>query len=78
MNILTKLFCKHKYKLIISLPCTFKCDDDTVLNLPIDLFECKICGKRKVIREPDCFYRGNLLKAINLWVKGQLDLEDLK
>ena len=72
-----KFLCKHSYELIKQIPCTFKYNDNTKIPVSIFLFECKKCHKRKVIKDANCFYNSTLLKKLKLWLKDEIDMEDI-
>lgn len=72
-----KFLCKHSYELIKRIPCTFRFNDNTQIAVPIFLFECKKCHRRKVIRDENCFYNSSVLKKLELWLKGEIDMEDI-
>ena len=69
-----QLFCKHKYKQLGELPCSFVYDDGYKASVPITFLECSECGKRKLIRSEKWYYNDNLLSKVFLWEKGQLDM----
>ena len=62
--------CPHEYKLVGEIPATAVHDND-LYEVPCYFLECKNCGKRIVLREPDYNYRDSFLDMLNLWEKGQ-------
>lgn len=69
-----KLFCKHKYNLKIVLPCIFKTIEGQHLDCPVYLYECNKCGKRKVIKDMNSFYKPSLLKQLKMWSKHEIEI----
>ena len=78
MSIWNKLFCKHKYEVQLKLPCTFEFDDKHSVSVPIHLLECKLCGHRKVLKSSKCFYCKPITDLVNLYQKGQIDIDQIK
>lgn len=73
-----QLFCKHSYKRIASLPCTYKVTNEQIINVPIYFYICSKCRKRKIIKFNSLFYNDSLLAQVELWQKGELDFKDIE
>lgn len=71
-----RLKCKHKYKLKIVLPCRFRTIENNCLDCSVYLYECNKCGKRKVIRDANSFYKRTLLWQLNMWAKGEIEINN--
>ena len=71
---LKQLFCNHKYQYLGRWSCTFKFEDSTKVSVPITFLECNKCGKRKALKEGNCYYNTEVLNYTKLWEKGQLEL----
>jgi hypothetical protein len=73
---LKRLFCKHNYGYKGVWKCTFRfMAKDKESPVPIHFFECRKCGKRKIIKESDCLYNNNILNLAKLWLKGEIDVD---
>lgn len=72
---LKQLFCKHDYKLIHYIPCTFN-SRGTILKVPISLYECSRCGHRRVKKADNYFYHYTILDQVKMWKKGEYTFLD--
>lgn len=75
MGFFSNLFCKHKYTKIGWLPTMFRTEEGENVDVSTSLYECRLCGKRKIIRDSSCFYTPQLLKKLKLWQKHELEYE---
>ena len=62
--------CPHEYKQVGNIPARAT-HDGTTYDVPCFFLECKHCGKRKVLREPDFNYLDSFLAMLDLWERGQ-------
>lgn len=71
-----QFFCNHHYYFQGQIKCTYTWEDAGVTSqCPIAFFECIKCGKRIIIRKkPKWYYNDTILEEIDLWRKGQLDI----
>lgn len=74
---LNKLFkrCKHDYKQVGYIP--FQALDEETkkpINVYAYFYECKKCGKRFVSRECTFYYTDAAIEMMDLWEKGQYDI----
>ena len=69
-------FCKHDYEIVGTWNCRFKFEDDCIMSVPMDFLVCKKCGKRKLLKDKDCYYNNSVLRRALLWEKGQLSTEE--
>lgn len=65
--------CPHEYKQVGFIPCATS-GEDGLYDVPCYFLECKHCGKRKVLREPNYAYTDSFLDMIDLWTKGQFKI----
>lgn len=65
--------CAHEYKQVGYIPATAQ-DKEGSIDVPCYFLECKKCGKRRVLREPDFNYTEAFLEMINLWKKGEFKI----
>ena len=65
--------CPHEYKQVGFIPYV-TLGEDGPCDVPCYFLECKHCGKRKVLREPDYAYTDAFLDMIDLWTKGQFKI----
>jgi hypothetical protein len=73
---LKRLFCKHNYGYKGVWNCTFRLiEKDEISSVPIYFFECRKCGKRKVIRDSDYLYNNHILDLTKLWLKGEIEVD---
>lgn len=70
-----QLFCNHKYNYLGHREYYFIWDDGTRMFIPARFFECSKCGKRKIIRSDEIYYKETWLKMFKLWLKGQVEIE---
>lgn len=76
-NWLNKLFHKHKYKKITKINATFQTEHGDILDVPILLYGCAICGKRIVIRDSNLFYTATMLQRLKKWKHHEMEIEDI-
>ena len=65
--------CKHKYILKGIIRATFTTSSNREIDVPVYLYQCQKCDKRKVVRENDFFYTSSLLKQLDMWEKNHID-----
>ena len=78
IKFVTQLFCKHSYKKIASLRCTYIVTDNRTIDVPIHFYMCRKCNKRKTIKFNSVFYNYSLIEQIELWEKGELEFNDIE
>lgn len=78
IKFVTQLFCKHTYKRIASLRCTYNVTDNRTIDVPIYFYICSKCNKRKTIKFNRVFYNDSLIEQIELWEKGELEFNDIE
>lgn len=72
-----QLFCKHNYTFIKEINCIFISESGNSKNVPIELYECLKCGKRKVLKDLDHCYNPQALETVNMWRKHEISVEEL-
>ena len=67
-----KLFkkCKHEYKQVGIINSTVGLDG-VIYSVPCYFYECKHCGKRRILKESDIHYSYAFLETMKMWEKRQ-------
>ena len=66
--------CPHEYKQVGKISAK-AIHDGITYDVPCFFLECKHCGKRRVLREPDFNYSDSFLDMLDLWEKGQYKID---